>query len=202
MKNIHYIIEGVLAVAIIILFVLQFAGKKESSFSPKFALSGDSAKVLPIAYVNVDSLLLNYQYSKDLNEKIVTLQENYRADVNQRTNSLQGELQDFQRKVDNNAFLTRERAEQESQRLSKKRDDLQAYADKLQQDFAQRQQQLNERLRDTIVAQLKSFNKSRGYQVIFSNNMGDNILYAQPNAYDITSEFLGVLNKNYTPKSK
>ena len=61
--------------------------------------------------------------------------------------------------------------------------------------------ELNGQLRDTIVAQLKVFNQSRGYQIIFSNTLGDNILLADP-VYDITSEFLEVLNKNYAPVNK
>lgn len=198
MKNINYIINGVLAVCIVILFILHFTGKKESSVAPAFVAGADSAKMLPVAYVDIDSLLLNYNFSKDLNERIVTTQESYRADVNQKTSALRVELQDFQKKVDNNAFLTRERAEQENSRLVKKQQDLQAYADKLQQDLASKQQALNEQLRDTIVAQLAQFNKNKGYQIIFSNTMGDNILYTSQKAYNITAEFLEVLNKNYS----
>ena len=116
MKNINYVINGVLAVAVVILYIMQFSGKKESSVTRTFASAGDTTALLPIAYVNVDSLLLNYNYSKDLNEIILKKQENSRANITQKARSLQGEMQDFQRKVENNAFLTRERAEQEQQR--------------------------------------------------------------------------------------
>ena len=70
MKNINYVINGVLAVAVVILYIMQFSGKKESSVTRTFASAGDTTALLPIAYVNVDSLLLNYNYSKDLNEII------------------------------------------------------------------------------------------------------------------------------------
>ena len=60
-----------------------------------------------------------------------------------------------------------------------------------------KQMELNGQLRDTIVAQLTTFNQTKGYQIIFSNTMGDNILLSNP-AYDITAEFLEVLNKNYS----
>ena len=71
MKNINYVINGVLAVAVVILYIMQFSGKKESSVTRTFASAGDTTALLPIAYVNVDSLLLNYNYSKDLNEIIL-----------------------------------------------------------------------------------------------------------------------------------
>ncbi len=185
MKNINYVINGVLAVAVIILFVMQFSGKKESTVAPAFTAEGDSTNLLPVAYVNVDSLLSNYNYSKDLNERILKMQEDYRLDMTQRSNALRTELNDFQRKYEANAFLTAERAQQEGNRLQK------------EQELAAKQMELNGQLRDTIVAQLTTFNQTKGYQIIFSNTMGDNILLSNP-AYDITAEFLEVLNKNYS----
>ena len=81
MKNINYVINGVLAVAVIILFVMQFSSKKESTVAPAFTTEGDSTNLLPVAYVNVDSLLSNYNYSKDLNERILKMQEDYRLEL-------------------------------------------------------------------------------------------------------------------------
>ena len=195
MKNINYVINGVLAVAVVILYIMQFSGKKESSVTRTFASAGDTTALLPIAYVNVDSLLLNYNYSKDLK------QENSRANITQKARSLQGEMQDFQRKVENNAFLTRERAEQEQQRLLNKQQELQNLDNQLAQELMQEQQKLNEQLRDTVVSQLKAFNLGRGYQVVFSNTVGDNILLAG-DSYDITGELLEYLNKNYSSPAK
>ena len=201
MKNINYIINGVLALAVVILFVLQFTGKKESGVTKTFTAEESASGLLPIAYVNVDSLLLNYNYSKDLNEIIIKKQENSRASVNQKLRSLQTEMQDFQRKVENNAFLTRERAEQEQARLMKKQQELQDFDNRLAQELVSEQQRLNEQLRDTLVSQLRVYNKDKGYQVILSNTMGDNILLAG-DAYDITNEVIEYLNKNYAPASK
>lgn len=201
MKNINYVINGVLAVAVVILYIMQFSGKKEYSITRTFTSSGDSTAVLPIAYVNVDSLLLNYNYSKDLNEIILKKQENSRANITQKARSLQSEMQDFQRKVENNAFLTRERAEQEQQRLLNKQQELQDLDNQLAQELLEEQQKLNEQLRDTVVSQLKIFNESRGFQVVFSNTVGDNILLAGE-VYDITAEFLEHLNMNYSSPSK
>ena len=201
MKNINYIINGVLALAVVILFVLQFTGKKESGVTKTFTAEESASGLLPIAYVNVDSLLLNYNYSKDLNEIIIKKQENSRASVNQKLRSLQTEMQDFQRKVENNAFLTRERAEQEQARWMKKQQELQDFDNRLAQELVSEQQRLNEQLRDTLVSQLRVYNKDKGYQVILSNTMGDNILLAG-DAYDITKEVIEYLNKNYAPASK
>ncbi|SEG16063.1 OmpH family outer membrane protein [Parabacteroides chinchillae] len=201
MKNINYVINGVLAVAVIILFIMQFSDKKESEVTRTFTSGEDTTGILPIAYVNVDSLLQNYNYSKDLNEIILKKSENSRASITQKARSLQSEMQDFQRKVENNAFLTRERAESEQQRLINKQQELQNLDNQLAQELVAEQQRVSEQLRDTLVSQLKEFNKDKHFQVIFSNTVGDNILLAG-DAYDITGELIEYLNKNYSSQSK
>ena len=201
MRNINYVINGVLAVAVVILYVMQFSGKKESGVTRNFTPTKDATALLPIAYVKVDSLLLNYNYSKDLNEIILKKQENSRANITQKARSLESEMQDFQRKIENNAFLTRERAQQEQDRLVKKQQELQNLDNQLAQELMQEQQKLNEQLRDTIVSQLRAFNQDKGFQVVFSNTVGDNILLAGE-TYNITSELLDYLNKNYATPTK
>ena len=201
MRNINYVINGVLAVAVVILYVMQFSGKKESGVTRNFTPTKDATALLPIAYVNVDSLLLNYNYSKDLNEIILKKQENSRANITQKARSLESEMQDFQRKIENNAFLTRERAQQEQDRLVKKQQELQNLDNQLAQELMQEQQKLNEQLRDTIVSQLRAFNQDKGFQVVFSSTVGDNILLAGE-TYNITSELLDYLNKNYATPTK
>lgn len=202
MKNINYLINGVLALAVIILFVMHFSGKKDAGVPQSVSAGAEGVSgLLPIAYVNVDSLLLNYNYSKDLNEVIMRKQEDSRANINQKATALRNDMQEFERKYQNNAFLTPQRAQEEQQRLLGKQQELQALDERLTQELMIEQQKLNEQLRDTIVSQLKVFNQSKGYQVIFSNTMGDNILLAGE-AYDITAEVITFLNKNYTSPAK
>ena len=197
MKNINYLINGVLAAAIIILFVLQFSSNKKTKVNPSVSTTTEGS--LPVAYVNVDSLLQSYNYSKDMTETILKKQENARANVTEKVRKLQSEMQDFQRKIDNNAFLTRERAQQEQERLLNKQKELKALDNRLTNDLMKEQQKLTEQLRDTIVMQLNSFNEEDGrkYQVIFSNTAGDNILIANQ-AYNITNDVIKYLNKNYS----
>lgn len=198
MKNINYVISGVLAVAVIILFILQFSGKKGTTTPQTKEISNDgSIASLPIAYVDVDSILLNYNFSKDLSEQILKKQENARANYTQKARQLQTEMEDFRRKYENNAFLTRERAESEQQRLINKQQELQELDAKLSQELMEAQKKLNEQLRDTLIEELKKFNADKKYQMILGNTVGGTILYAE-NAYDITGEVLEYLNKNYT----
>ncbi|MDR0843780.1 MAG: OmpH family outer membrane protein [Tannerella sp.] len=197
MKNLNYVINGVLAVAVIVLFIMQFSGKKEKQTPALVTASGEQIAGFPVAYINIDSLLLNYNFSKDLNEQITKKQENARANYTQQARSFQNDAENFQYKVQNNAFATRERAEQEQQRLLKKQQDLQALDEKLTQELMDETQRVNEQLRDTIVAHLKDYNKEKGYQIIFSNSGGTPILLAD-DVYNITSEVVEYLNKKWS----
>lgn len=198
MKNINYILNGILAVAVLILFVLHFSSNKRSADVQSFVKVGDSVKYtkLPIAYVNVDSLLTQYQLAKDLNETLLRKQENSRASLTEKGRVLQSEMADFQRKVENNAFLSRERAESEQQRLLSKQQELQQLDQRLSSALMAEQQKMNERLRDSVNSFLKEYNKAKGFHMILSNTAYDNVLFAQ-DAYNITEEVIDLLNKRY-----
>ena len=131
----------------------------------------------------------------------VARQENARLELNQKARTLQNEMADFQRKLENNAFLSRERAESEQQRLIKKQQDLENREAQLTQEIMLENQQLQAQLADTILGYLKALNAEGRYQMIFSNNAKDNILLSAE-GYDITPEVVSALNARYTPAKK
>lgn len=202
MKNVNYIVNGVLAVAVVILFILHFAGPKESTVTRTSApIEGSAEGNLPIAYVNIDSLIQNYNFAKDLLEIQLRKQENAKVKINQQMNDLQKDAADFQRKIDAGAFISTERAQQEQQRILRKQQDVEELGGRLENELMVESQKMNMELRDTIISQLKQFNKDKGYQVVLSNSGGDNILLAD-DSYDISDEFIKFLNKNYSVPAK
>jgi len=202
MKNVSIIINAIMAVAIVILFVLVLTNKsnpiaKQLTTGKDVAVSGK----LPIAYINIDSLLLHYQFAKDANESLIKKQEESRLTINTQARKLQVEMAEFQRKLENNAFLSRDRAEQEQTRLQKKQQELQALDGDLSKQLVQIQQKMSEQLRDTINAFMKQYNKDHKYQMIFSNTSSDNVLYAEK-GYDITTEITKLLNERFAARRK
>ena len=156
---------------------------------------GDSA-VYALAYINVDSLLTNYEFAKDLNEALIKKTEDARANFNSQAQSFERDYNEFQRKLQTNAFLNEQRAQSEANRLEQKKNQLDQLNAKLQQELAQEQLEMNTRLNDTVHAFLKEYNAVKKFQFIFSNTMNDNILIAAPQ-YDITAEVLQMLNDRY-----
>lgn len=182
-------------------FLMVQCGNKQAT--PNQAATDGSETVsfgnkLPIAYINVDSLLSKYNYAKDLNEKMINKQENARASINEKARQLKNEQDDFQRKYQNNAFLSPERAQQEYQRLEKKAADLQEYAQRLENENLLEQQKMLMQMNDSINNFIKEYNADKRYEAIFNNA---STLYINP-AYDITNEVVELLNKRYNAAKK
>lgn len=200
MKNVNYLINGVLAAAVVVLFVMQFSNKKSSdSTAPVGTQISESEVVLPIAYIDVDSLLKNYNLAHDISESLIRKQEGARANLNEKARQLEGEMKEFQRKIENNAFLSRERAEAEQNRLVRKQQELQELDQRLSIEFMNEQQKMNQQIRDSINNYINHYNSSKKFHMIISNTNNDNLLYADK-AYDITNEVVNGLNTRYTSK--
>ncbi len=199
-KNLSLILNVILLVAVILLYVIVLGNKKEqvSQISLK---KGDSVAVgkLPIAYINIDSLLLNYTFAKNANEELTSRQESSRATLNTRAKQLQAEMDEFNRKLEAQAFLSRERAEEAQRSIIQKQQDLQKMDAALSQQLMEQQQKMSEQLRDTINSFLKEYNKDGRYQIIISNTANDNILYAGK-GYDITADVVKQLNARHKGK--
>lgn len=152
---------------------------------------------IPVAVVNADTIFSQYQLAIELREQLTKKQEDARLTVNEKARKLQNEMVDFQRKLENNAFLSRERAEQEGRRLQQKEADLQALDQKLTQDILEEQQRSNLRLRDSIDHALEVLNRDGRYQLILStSSLNDNVLFVS-SALDITADVVEYLNENY-----
>ncbi len=198
MKHLNAGLTYVAIAAIVVLFILQGKNNKQevkASEQPmqSVAVSGDR---LPVAYVNTDSLLLNYQMAIDLNEEILKQQEDARTSLNEEARVLESKYVEHQRKLQNNGYLSLDRARSEEQRLQDQNNRLTEMGNKLSNEIAEKQMKVSEQLRDSIVNYLEEYNAAKNYELILSNTLGGNVLFAKE-SYNITDEVLTALNKRY-----
>ncbi len=200
-KKLLLTFNTVLLIAVIVLFVLVLGNKTNNTRNIKFSKNDSTENVtLPIAYINTDSLLLNYEFAKESNEELMKKQENSRLTLNTKAKRLQREMEDFQRKLNAQAFLSRERAEKAQKEILKKQKNLQETEARLTQKLIEQQQKVSEQLRDTITLFLQEYNKDGRYELIINNSVAtDNVLYGKE-IYDITDEVVEELNKRYKKK--
>ena len=103
------------ALSILLLAACTDAPKADSTATANQDVTVSSA-ILPIAVINYDTLLATYEFAIVSSEALISKQENARVELNEKARQLQNEMVEFQRKIENNAFMSRERAEQEQRR--------------------------------------------------------------------------------------
>jgi len=146
-----------------------------------------------IAYINVDSMLLNYKYYKELEKKLTNKYNRAEDEFNKKRSDLEKEEIAFKQKEASNGFLSQESYQMQGQQLMQKEQDLQQLNVKLSQDLEQHKMDLDKQIQDTIYNFINNWNKEAGYDFILTKGA---IIYAKKGA-DITPEILDLLNKRY-----
>ena len=186
--------------AIILASCNQPAKQAETTSATTCNMKVEEGFRLPIAVINVDSLLQSYDLNLEESDRLMRKGEDMRLDLNQRANSLQNEMIDFQKKLENQAFLSRERAEAEQRRLVKKEQDLNVLAQEKEQELMLEQQQLSVRLLDSVNSVVRTLNADGKYHLVITTSaLNNNVLFAAPE-YDITAEAIELLNERYNNK--
>ena len=185
-----------------ILFFTQCAKQQsaEQSNTDATATTVVAEKSVKIAFVDIDSLLSKYEFSVILNKEMLRKEEDMRMKLSEKAKALQADYEDFQRKLQNNVYATRERAEEEQARILKQKDALDKLEQRLISELSAETQKNNITLHDSIDSFLKAYNAEKKFDLILSR-VGDNILFAN-DALNITEEVINGLNARYTPATK
>lgn len=172
--------------------------------SPKMdeapAAAAGGTEGMKIAYVEVDSLMTQYNFAKDYSVTLQRKSNNARNTLTQKGNQLQAAVNNFQQKLNNNGFQSREQAAGVQAAIERQQRDLQELQARLEGELASETQKFNEALRDSLNNFLQQYNRSKKFDLILSK-AGDNILYAN-HKYDITQDVINGLNKRYKPSAK
>lgn len=207
MNKISIIVDSILAAAVVALFILFFTATPGAKKQPAVQEIQASGELMPIAIINTDSILKHYTLAVEASEKLMSRYEESTVKLDTKAKSLQGEVEtfqrdvvDFQRKLEANAFLSRERAESEQARLQKKeqqlmakQQDLENLRQKLSADFMQEQAALTQQLQDSVQAYLREYNADGRYHLV----LNDAVLMNKVAGYDITNEVIDALNARY-----
>ncbi|GHV10059.1 hypothetical protein FACS1894162_2410 [Bacteroidia bacterium] len=192
-------VKVVWGLAIVTLLFVQCKDNKSANNTGSSSLA--AGQLLPIAYVDVDSVLTYFEFYN----KLVSAYEDKLGARNNSINSgyqkLQNEAINFQQKAQNNAFLNQERMQQEQTRIQRMEQDLKNRAAQMEQELAVEQQLLQQQVSDTLKAGIKKFNTPQKYQMIFTKMGNTTLLYADER-YDITKEVLEYLNQHIKPVEK
>ncbi len=193
MKKSSLIINIVLAIAIAVIYVLHFAtGKPESSNNAQEGTKADKSG-LNIAYVKVDSLIVNYDLAQELHDDFTKKQEAFTSEYAEKRKKFEEQAVAFQEKVQRGGFLTQQRAIQERDRLVGEEQEVAKLDNELSTKLAQIQADNNKQLLDSLMNYLKIYNAASKYDYIL--NSGEILIGDETS--NITSEILTALNARY-----
>ncbi len=201
-KKIHYLLSmkkyfTFMAFAAATVFFAACGAKNEEETTNETAQPEETAG-LKIAYVELDTLMSQYQLYKDYSEVLTRKGNNIQKTLAQKQRALESHAASVQKKYESNEFTTRDELERAQASIDKEQRDLAELADRLQNEFAIEQARINEEARDSIQSFLKRYNKTKKYDYVMVK-AGDNLLIANPK-YNITNDIVKGLNKRYKVK--
>lgn len=196
MKNLSLVLNIVLLVAVGVLFYLHFSDRPVEN-QVQSSVEGAPKSKAVIAYINSDSLLNNYAFSKEIQDKLKKLEEKYQAEFANRAKGLENEVANFQQNA-GTMTITQARALEED--LMRKRNNLMQYQENLGQQLMQEQAKYNEELYENVATFLKDYGQKENLDVVLTYTKGSGVLYAS-DSLDITKVVIAGLNEKHKEKS-
>ena len=189
-------INSILALS---LFLMMFScgkneNKQEQTDAKIAAMISRADSLLPnYRYVDLDSVLSNYNLAKDYNEEMLRMQSNMQNEVKRHENSLQALATTMQNKIQNNGYLSEASLQADQQQYADMQNKAQRAVANLQSNFETTAILAQKTVNDSIEAFIQEYNLSKGYDAIFFKAA---TLYINP-ALDITNEVIEGLNARY-----
>ena len=153
---------------------------------------------IKIAYVDYDSLLINYDFAQDVQKELLRKEMSINNIIESERKSLQEEAATFENKVQNNVFATQERAQAEYEKIMKKDQELLQRGQALIAEFEETRIAKSNEVTQSITEYIQEYNVNAKYDFILTK-MGGNMLYSNE-ALDITKEVVKGLNEKYSSK--
>jgi outer membrane protein len=191
-KNISIVVNVVLLVAVAVLFYLHFSRPSHSSGDSNMAETGTMPE-LAIAYVNSDTLTANYEYFKEMEQKLQVTAEKLEAEYQNRAEGLQREISSYQTTAGN---MTPNQARAVEEDLRKKQQNLMMYQEQIGQQLRQEEVERSSALYDKLAEYLKGYASENDLQMVLTYSKGSAILFAS-DSLDITKQVIAGLNEAY-----
>ncbi|MBX2898898.1 MAG: OmpH family outer membrane protein [Cyclobacteriaceae bacterium] len=202
MKNVSLALNGILLVAVAILYYWHFASGSKSSAAA--ASENTAPSDFKIAYINSDTVLKYYDFFKSNIEKLEAKGKKLDQDLQSRAQSLQNDIAAYQR---NYGSMTIGQAKAIEEDLGKKRQNLELYQRSLEQQIMEENAKMNEELYTKVTDYLKKYAQQKDLHAVLKYSANSDLLYGGA-SIDITQEVVAGLNELYkqelaaAPKAK
>ena len=192
MKNALYIINGILLIAVGVLFYLFFTEKKNNAAIIKSTWVDTSKSPTRIAYFEWDSIE-NQKFYKEMQDELNRKKE----EVDKQKIKL-GQI--YQQRLDsyNKKTMSQVESEHATQDMRDLEQNLRSQADRLDQDLNDYVLRKKVEFNDKIRNFLKEYNQNRRFSYIIANEPG--FIFYRDSAYNITGDVIAGLNQTFSKK--
>lgn len=154
-----------------------------------------------IVYIQLDSLINQYDMFNDLRSELENKAQAIQDDLTKKGRSFESAAKDFQTKIEK-GLLTRSQAEEQQQRLAERQQNLQNLSQQKQYELAEEEAVMSRRVMDAVQTYLAKYNQEKGYAMIITSSAATNTVIAANPALDITQDVLTGLNNEYIKSKK
>jgi len=196
MKKLPLILSAVALAGVIAIAILIFIGKAGNGSGENSSNSAGQG-ALKIAYIQTDSVLVNYQLAIDLQREFASQQQQFTSDFSRKRENFENQAVAFQEKLQRGGFLSEDRAVKERDRILGMEQEIKQMDYELSNKMSQMEASINKQLADSIVSYVKDYNKKHNYTLIFSN--AGNIIVGNPQN-NISKQILDGLNARYASR--
>lgn len=183
-------------IVVIVLFIFKGNNISNDNSSTPIIQNGE----LRIAYVDTDSIMLQYEYAKDLEQGLKSYQKQLESSYEGQLRKLQTDFENYQ-KTGDKLTLTEQRRKEED--LMKRQQELPEVQQRMMSQLQERQVEDNKKLLNSVYAFIKDYNsKNKKFNIILSKSyVSSSVLYADQ-GLDITKEIIKGLNQEYKDLKK
>lgn len=182
------------------LFVSSCNSNQSAQTAAQITPAGEVAPAGSIVYIQMDSLVNQYDMFNDLKSEFEAKVEAIQDDLRKKSNAFEKSATDFQNKL-NKGLLTRSQAETQQQALLQREQDLRNLTGQKQMEMQEEEAVMLRRVMDAIQTYLNEYNETHNYALILSTSGSNPVIVGNP-SLDITNDVLKGLNEEYIQSKK
>ena len=186
----------IMALAIIVLFVLNFTNKGGVKKNPEAkAPIAQTADGLTVAYINTDTLMAKYQYAIDLEEELRQFQMSKEKSYQQQVTQLQKDMQKY---LNDGPNMTLSQQQAKEKELKQREAQLQSLGAELASKIQEKTITESEKMTRAVYAFIREYNKAnQNYTLILARSFNSSPILYGDEGMDITNEIVEGLNEEY-----
>ena len=171
---------------------------KDGKTSDTTVVSSDevTASAGDIVYVQIDSLIVQYDMFNDLKNEFEGKAQTVQEEVKRKGRKLESDMKNFENSVQK-GLMTRSAAESKQQELLKRQQDLNTLMQQKQAELLEEESVMNNQVMYAINTYLEKYNEEKKFSLIFTTSGATNTIIIGNKALNVTAEVVEGLNAEY-----